>query len=246
MNGSDERFMHGSFGAGWVLKAYLEPEEVAHLEESAICIRDRLLIRLLFRLGCRVSEALSLTVEDIDFIQGTVIIEHLKSRIGLSCHSCGASLGKSYSFCPRCGTDVENIVAKKKELRRVRTLPVDDDTLEMLRDYINRGRTISKQGKTLVFGINRHRAWQIVRECGHRAGLGDLVNPETGRKKGISPHRLRDAFAVHAMKVDDSGDGLRLLQVHLGHASFNTTAKYRKIAAVEHREWYQRLWNKTA
>lgn len=37
---------------------------------------------------------------------------------------------------------------------------------------------------------------------------------------------LRDAFSVHAMKLDDSGDALRLLQEHLGHASFNTTAKY--------------------
>ena len=44
------------------------------------------------------------------------------------------------------------------------------------------------------------------------------------------------------MKTDDSGDGLRLLQEHLGHASFNTTAKYRKIAGEEHRRGYDRLW----
>ena len=48
----------------------------------------------------------------------------------------------------------------------------------------------------------------------------------------------------HAVKLDDSGDGLRLLQEHLGHQSFNTTAKYRKVAGEEHREWYQRLWSK--
>ena len=45
------------------------------------------------------------------------------------------------------------------------------------------------------------------------------------------------------MKLDDSGDGLRLLQEHLGHASFNTTAKYRKIASDEHRTWYKHLWH---
>jgi integrase/recombinase XerD len=61
---------------------------------------------------------------------------------------------------------------------------------------------------------------------------------------GISPHRLRDAFAIHAVKTDDSGDGLRLLQEHLGHASFNTTARYRKVAGDEHREWYEKLWSK--
>jgi len=36
----------------------------------------------------------------------------------------------------------------------------------------------------------------------------------------------------------------RLLQEHLGHASFNTTAKYRKVAGEEHREWYEKLWQK--
>jgi integrase/recombinase XerD len=74
-----------------------------------------------------------------------------------------------------------------------------------------------------------------------RTGIPDLVNPETGRIRGVSPHRLRDAFSVHAMKLDSSGDGLRLLQEHLGHASFNTTAKYQKIAGDEQRKWYDRL-----
>ena len=49
-------------------------------------------------------------------------------------------------------------------------------------------------------------------------------------------------FAVHAIKVDDSGDGLRLLQEQLGHTSFNTTAKYRKVAGGELKAWYEKLW----
>ncbi|MBU2609269.1 MAG: hypothetical protein KKF26_08130 [Chloroflexi bacterium] len=63
-----------------------------------------------------------------------------------------------------------------------------------------------------LFRINRHRAWQIVRDCASKAGIPDLINPETGRLRGVSPHRLRDAFSFHAMKEDASGDGLRLLQ----------------------------------
>ncbi len=131
---------------------------------------------------------------------------------------------------------------KEQEYRRQRTLPIDSGTLGMLREYIERGGPVVRDGKRFIFGINRHRAWQIVRECAERAGLPHLINPETGKKRGISPHRLRDAFAVHAMKMDDSGDGLRLLQEHLGHASFDTTAKYRKVAGEELREWYQKLW----
>jgi len=78
-----------------------------------------------------------------------------------------------------------------------------------------------RNGKQLLFGIGRSHGWRIVRGCSQRAGLKELVNPETGKTRGISPHRLRDAFAVHAIKINDSGDGLRLLQEHLGHASFN-------------------------
>jgi len=226
------------------MRAYLEIEEVERLENAALCLRDKLLIRLPARLGCRISEALALKVEDIDFTQGMVTIEHLKSCIKLACPQCGARLGKSHSFCPKCGVEVKEAVAREREHRRMRAIPLDSDTLAILRDYIGRGGPVKRAGKTLLFGINRHRTWQIVRECAERAGLPKLVNPETGRVHNVSPHRLRDAFAVHAIRVDDSGDGLRLLQEQLGHVSFNTTAKYRKVAGEELKEWYQKLWKK--
>ena len=226
-------------------KTYLEFDEVARLEKSTTNLRDCLLIRLLFNLGCRVSEALSLRVEDIDLTSGTITIQHLKTRMKLSCPHCNVGLSGSHTYCPKCGARVEEVVAEEKEHRRVRTLPIDDDTLGMLKDYISRGGPVTRKGKTLIFGINRHRAWQVVRQCAERASLPELINPGTGRKHGVSPHRLRDAFAVYAVKTNGSGDGLRLLQEHLDHASFNTTAKYRKVAGEELREWYQRLWDKS-
>ena len=226
------------------MKAYLEPEEVNQIENEATNLRDHLLIRLLFRLGCRISEALGIAVSDIDLAQGTVRIQHLKSRIKLACPHCSARLGKSHTFCPSCGARVEEAVAKEMEHRRMRTLPLDEGTLAMLKEYVERGGPVKKDGRTLLFGVNRHRGWQIVSLCARKAGLPRMLNPETGKVHGISPHKLRDAFAVHAVKLDDSGDGLRLLQEHLGHASFNTTAKYRKVSGVEHREWYEKLWEK--
>ena len=131
---------------------------------------------------------------------------------------------------------------REQHHRRTRTLPLDQDSLETLKEYVMSKQLSTFNTEAPLFNINRHRAWQIVRDCGKRAGLADLVNPETGKPRGISPHRLRDAFSVHAMKINDSGDGLRLLQEHLGHASFNTTARYRKIAGDEHRDWYDQLW----
>ena len=135
---------------------------------------------------------------------------------------------------------------KEQEHRRQRVLPIDNQTLGMLREYIERGGPVDKGGRKLIFGINRHRAWQIVRDCAEKAGLPQLTNPETGKVHHVSPARLRDAFAVHAVKLNDSGDGLRLLQEHLGHQSFNTTARYRKISGEEHRDWYRKLWKKNS
>jgi len=226
------------------MKAYVEPHEVTLMEKAATNLRDRLLIRLLFHLGCRVSEALALAVEDIDFNHGTIIIQHLKASLKLSCTGCGQRLGRSHAFCPKCGGKVGKAQAEQQEHRRQRVLPVDSDTLGMLGEYVRRGGPVLRDGKKLIFGINRHRGWQIIKGCAERANLPKLVNSETGKIHNVGPHKLRDAFAVRAVKMDDSGDGLRLLQQHLGHASFNTTAKYRKVSGEEHKEWYQKLWEK--
>lgn len=224
--------------------AYLDYDQIHGLEKAATNLRDRLLVRLLSHLGCRVSEALGITTDDINFNRGTITIQHLKAGLELHCPRCGARLGRSHTYCPRCGVKVEKVVAEAKEHRRMRTLPIDAATLGLLEDYIKRGGAIARGGRELVFGINRHRVWQIIKQCAEKAGLPKLVNPETGRVYNVSPSCLRSAFAVHAVKFDDSGDGLRLLQEHLGHQSFNTTAKYRKISGKEHEEWYRGLWEK--
>ncbi|MDO8716069.1 MAG: tyrosine-type recombinase/integrase [Dehalococcoidales bacterium] len=225
------------------MKAYLEPGEIEQLEHAAEYLRDKLLIRLLFHLGCRVSEALGIGVKDIDFKQGTITIEHLKARIKLSCPECGTGLGKMHKFCPVCGLKIDKAVAQEKEHRRYRSLPVDKSTLVMIKEYVSRGGAKAKDGQRFLFSLTRHRAWQIVTDCAERAGLPKLVNVESGKKHNVSPHQLRDAFAVHAVKRDDSGDGLRLLQEHLGHQSITTTMKYRKVSGEEQKEWYQKLWD---
>lgn len=223
-------------------KTYLQPQDVDLLERQASSLRDRLLIRVLFRTGCRISEALGLTLGDVDFEEGTLTIQHLKARINLICPRCEARLARSPTFCPRCGAQVEKASARQQEQRRLRTLPLDGDTLDMLKEYVDRGGPVGKDGKLLLFGINRHRAWQIVKECAERANVGQLVSPKTGKARHVSPHRLRDAFAVMAARRDDSTDGIRMLQEQLGHASIATTMRYRKIAGRELWEWYDGLW----
>ncbi len=234
-------------------ETYITPEQVVLLEAGAVvrdqgtgelvpCFRDRLLIRLLFHLGCRVSEALGIEVEDIDFERSQVRIQHLKVRVGVYCPQCGQRLGKRHAFCPGCGVRVEQAVSRELEKRKFRLVPLDKDTLDMIREYLDAGGPVERAGKLVLFGVSRHRAWQIVRQAAVRARLPRLVNPESGREHWVSPHRLRDAFATHAANIDGSTDGMRALQEQLGHANFNTTARYKKVSGIEQRDWYRKLW----
>lgn len=224
------------------MKTYIGPEDILKIEEAAGNLRDRLLIHVLFHLGCRISEALTLQVDNIDFANSVITIRHLKIRIKLSCSQCNSNLGKCHVFCPKCGRQIQKAETQTLEHPRYRTLPIDPITLKLFREFIKKGGPVDKDGIKLIFGINRQRAWQIVKECAEKAGLPKLINPETGKIHNISPHKLRDAFAVNAIKHDDSGDGLRMLQEHLGHQNFNTTAKYRKVSGEEHKDWYNKLW----
>jgi len=131
------------------MKTYLESEETKLLELSATNPRDRLLIRLLSRLGYRVSEALALTVEDVDFQERMITIQHLKTRLKLACPHCYAKLAARHVYCPGCGLEVEKAVAQSKEHRRLRMLPLDGDTFEMIRDYVNQGGLVLRNGKRL-------------------------------------------------------------------------------------------------
>lgn len=140
------------------MKAYLEIDETEKLENAATCQRDRLLVRLLARLGCGVSEALALTTKDIDFQRGTVRIEHLETRVRLICINCNARIGKSHSFCPKCGKIVDKTVTEERQRRRMRTLPIDAGTLDFLRSYIDRGDIVTEDSRRGIFSINRHRA----------------------------------------------------------------------------------------
>jgi len=223
------------------MKVYLTPEEVELMAQAATCLRDALLIRLLFWGGCRVSEALGIRVEDVNPGQGTLTIQHLKTRIKLNCPYCNTRLSRAARFCPGCGKDVPAPLRKEQEMHRIRTIPLEKRTMERLVDFIRRDKT---QG--LIFKIGRIQAQNIVKTCARKAGVEELVNPKTGKVRGVSPHRLRDAFAIMAVQHDDSTDAIRMLQEHLGHQSIVTTMGYRKVAGEELQEWYSGLYRKEA
>ena len=140
------------------MKAYLEYTDIAMMEEVAQSQRDKLLVRLLSRLGCRISEVLAIKVKDIDVEQSTVTILHLKRRITISCPSCRAKLGNRHQYCPVCGEKIGEVIKRQQEKRRIRVLPIDQQSTEMIRGYL-RYNNHHQDENGLLFHIGRHRAW---------------------------------------------------------------------------------------
>jgi len=209
------------------LKTYLEPEEIRALIDAAPTLRDKLIIRFLSRTGCRVSELCSLRAADIDFKRGIILIEHLKRVPLRQCPNCEKKVGSRNKFCPYCGTELREI--DSKEVRKKRLIPLDRETLKITKEYLEKRRNDDER----LIPLTRQRVNQVVEEAAGRAGLGGkiLLNPEsgTGKLHHVSPHKLRDAFALHWLAAKNDPEGQKALQEYLGHKHFEATARYLKL-----------------
>ena len=152
-------------------KLGLSSSELKRLEDICSNLRDQLLMRFIFKIDCTISDTLLVKTRDVDFVNGNITIIHLKRRIRLSCSTCGAKLRINDLYCHNCGTKNVNTKAEDQEYRCQKTLPVDRKTLELLKEYIDRGGPVEKDGKQFIIGIGRHRAWQILKVSIKKAGL---------------------------------------------------------------------------
>lgn len=209
------------------LKAHLEPAQIERLIAAATNPRDKAFISVLAMTGIRISEAIELKVNDIDFQRGMLAIVHLKERLKLKCPHCGESLGKKHLFCPSCGNKVDQAVREKIEQRRQRTIPVDATTLRLIQKYLQWRHRFPYRGP-LVFPFTRQRGWQLVNRLGRRIGISRL-----------HPHSLRYLLATIWV---DKGLDVRKLQLLLGHANVSTTMGYVDSSFEQLRAEYEKLW----
>jgi integrase/recombinase XerD len=201
--------------------------QIERLIAAATNPRDRAFLALLARTGVRISEAVGIKIDDIDFRKGTLTILHLKEKSKLKCRGCRESLGKRHLFCPVCGNKVNKTIREKVEQRRQRMIPVDSDTLRLIDGYLRWRRRFSYRGP-LVFPFTRQRGWQLVQKPGRCAGI-----------KGLHPHSLRHFLATTWVT---KGLDVKKLQVLLGHASIATTMEYVDSDFEQLRAEYVRLW----
>ena len=191
------------------IKGYLEYEQVERLIAATTNPRDVLLIRVPWRTGIRVSELIGLKISDIDFDSRAIVIKVQKMR---------------------------KKDGKVKERRRV--VPIDRDTLDMIKQYLEWRKQFPYKGD-LLFPITRQRVDQIFWKLGRRAGIKEIGDPAVSQHRKLHPHHLRHSFAIHCIK---HGMSIERLQKILGHQSPTTTSVYLQYSVADLHEDYDRVW----
>lgn len=191
------------------LKGYLEPEQVEKVIAVASNPRDALLVRIPWRSGIRVSELIGIKVTDIDFDNRAIVIKVQKMR-------------------KRDG----------KAIERRRVVPIDQGTLNMVKEYLDWRKQFPYRGD-LLFPITRQRVLQIYWQLGRGVGIKEIGDPAVSKHRKLHPHVLRHSFAIHCVK---RGMTIERLQKILGHSSPTTTSVYLQYSVADLHEDYDKVW----
>lgn len=106
-----------------------------------------------------------------------------------------------------------------------RLVPMGEQALDWLEEYLEQARPILLGGKTSDVVFPSQRGQQMTRQTfWHRI----KIHAQTaGIRKPLSPHTLRHAFATHLL---NHGADLRVVQMLLGHSDLSTTQIYTHVA----------------
>jgi len=179
---------------------------------TALALRDRALLEVLYGTGARISEAVGLDVDDLDLGD--------------------PDLGGSDP-----GDGAGGTVLLRGKGGKERMVPVGSYAREAVEAYLVRGRAELSDGGGAGRGtpalflnarggrLSRQSAWSVLVKAAERAGVSAEV----------SPHTLRHSFATHLL---DGGADVRVVQELLGHASVTTTQVYTLVTVDSLREVY--------
>ena len=110
---------------------------------------------------------------------------------------------------------------RKAKGGRQRRVPLDEETLKMLSNYILASNIPEDRP---VFPIKRTQVFNLVKKYGKMIGVQ------------IHPHTFRHSFAIHLVR---SGMDLRRLQLLLGHSSLSTMQVYLQFGDTDIRKAYE-------
>jgi integrase/recombinase XerD len=190
--------------------------EAAGAPGTALALRDRALLELLYGTGARISEAVGLDVDDLDLPTD----EAGEGPAG------GEGRGEGRG---------EGTVLLRGKGSKERIVPVGSYAREALAAYLVRARpqlataTGGAGARGALFlnarggRLSRQSAWTVIVRAAERAGI----------TAEVSPHTLRHSYATHLL---EGGADVRVVQELLGHASVTTTQVYTLVTVDSLRE----------
>ncbi len=193
--------------------------------DTPLGLRDTALLEFMYSTGCRVSEAMELTLDRLHLDQGvaSLIGKGNKQRlVPLGACAIAALLAWCEVGRPQIATartpgarTPDAAPGKAPPKRAAKTQRKSADVHG--RVFLNsRGGPLSRQG------------WlKRLKEHGLAAGI----------TRSISPHKLRHSFATHMI---EGGADLRSVQLLLGHADISTTQIYTHLSQRHLVEAYER------
>jgi len=114
------------------------------------------------------------------------------------------------------------------KFRKQRIALVDPETVQILKGYCD-----GRDPKAMLIGLKPRQIENIVKRYAITAGVRWAEH--------VSPHRLRDTFAVHWVRKAGDLESLRRL---LGHSSLASTQRYLVFDFDEVKATYDRIFGK--
>ena len=206
---------------GRSLPKFLSEEDVERLLDQAARDgapdgkRDWAILELLYATGLRVSELVSLNVDDVNLKEGYI-----------RCTGKGSRERIAYMY-PRAIEVLTDYMKKARPLMLSAVKPGSDGRSEAS------GRKRSPTDEKALFvnqrgdRLTRQWVWNILKTCAKKVPID----------KPITPHVLRHSFATHMLR---GGASLRHVQELLGHSSITTTQVYTHLTTEHVRKEYDR------
>lgn len=222
----------------------LSVEEVQRLLDAPspateLGLRDRALLEFLYATGARITEAVSLDVDDVHVISQ-------RADTGAPGHpqdGGGDPLTDVHVIGDQESAEELVVVRVTGKGDKQRLVPVGTYAQKAISDYLTAGRPAlaeavaksrAKSHRAASPGLflnrlggrlSRQSAWTILQRHAQAAGI----------EQEVSPHTLRHSCATHML---EGGAGIRMVQEMLGHASVTTTQIYTKVTAEALQEQY--------
>ncbi len=182
--------------------------EAAGAPGTALALRDRALLEVLYGTGARISEAVGLDIDDLE----------------LDLDDPGAS-----TVLLRGKGSKERIVPVGSFARDAVQAYVVRGRPDLLGVGGSQTSTTERAGAMFLNArggrLSRQSAWAVIVKAAERAGI----------TAEVSPHTLRHSFATHLL---EGGADVRVVQELLGHASVTTTQVYTLVTVDSLREVY--------